>query len=512
MRKFNIILFFLSVAIITEAQFINNGATVTIQSGATLRIESDFQNNTTGTFTNNGTLEVSGDFTNAATATLTPSVGLIKFIGSANTNLNTGGDALNNVEMAKTTSNGTVTLTSATAIDGNLSFTGTGNNRIILGNFDLTMSNTGATVTATTDHPTNGWVVSDKTGLNTGKFIKNIASGSSTRALELGDDTNYSPVSMVLNASSGGTIAARVLTSNLTPKYAETTDYISREWVVSTTNVSSNTLTGTYVTGDITGTQSLIKGATYHTGDWRFDGSLGSGNTVSASTTTSDFRLSGMNFFGKVNLKAFLQGPYSSGSGSMTTALNTNNLIPLTSPYTDAPATVTSIPSGVTDWVKLELRDSGSPATVLGKASGFIKSDGTIVGLDGISLPRIKNGYSSSIIAVFHRNHLPFRSNVGIDVVNPGLEDFTVTNTKLYDNGIDNAPLNTVSSKFVMWPCDASGSTYLVNSTDLGFVKSQSATIPTGYLRADVNLNGAANSTDLGMTKANTAVPKSADL
>ena len=66
MRKFNLVLLFLAVAIVTEAQFINNGATVTIQPGATLRIESDFQNNTTGTITNNGTLEVSGDFTNAA--------------------------------------------------------------------------------------------------------------------------------------------------------------------------------------------------------------------------------------------------------------------------------------------------------------------------------------------------------------------------------------------------------------------------------------------------------------
>jgi len=205
-----------------------------------------------------------------------------------------------------------------------------------------------------------------------------------------------------------------------------------------------------------------------------------------------------------------LQGAFS--SGSMSTTLNTSGLIPLISPYTDAPATATSIPSGITDWVKLELRDPTVPTTVLGISSAFIKSDGSIVGLDGTSLPRIKNGNATSIVAVFHRNHLPFRTNVGIDVVNPTTEDFTFANVKLYDNGTDNAPLNTVSSRMVMWPCDATGSTFLVNSTDLGFVKSQSATTPTGYLKADVNLSGACNSTDLGLTKSMTAVPKTADL
>lgn len=510
MRRLIATLALIVIYFVTNAQFINDGATITIQSGATLRIESDFQNNGTGTLTNNGTLEVSGNFTNAGTAILTPSIGLVKFIGTGNSNLDAGGDPLNNVEMAKTTSTGTLTLIAPASINGNLSFTGTGNNRILVGNYDLTMTGSGSLVTATTDHPTNGWIVTDKTGTNTGKFIKNVASGSSTKTLEIGDDTNYSPVVMAINASTAGTIGARVLTSNLTAKYSEASDFINREWVVSTSNLTSNTLTGTYVAGDITGTQSLIKGATYYSGDWRFDGSSGSGNTLTASTTNSDVRFSGLNFFGKVDLKAFLQGAFS--SGSMSTTLNTSGLIPLISPYTDAPATATSIPSGITDWVKLELRDPTVPTTVLGISSAFIKSDGSIVGLDGTSLPRIKNGNATSIVAVFHRNHLPFRTNVGIDVVNPTTEDFTFANVKLYDNGTDNAPLNTVSSRMVMWPCDATGSTFLVNSTDLGFVKSQSATTPTGYLKADVNLSGACNSTDLGLTKSMTAVPKTADL
>ncbi|MBK6498759.1 MAG: hypothetical protein IPG00_11605 [Saprospiraceae bacterium] len=65
MRILYVLMFFLMMSVTIQAQFINNGATVTIQSGATLRIETDFINNS-GTVTNNGVLEVKEDFTNAA--------------------------------------------------------------------------------------------------------------------------------------------------------------------------------------------------------------------------------------------------------------------------------------------------------------------------------------------------------------------------------------------------------------------------------------------------------------
>ena len=64
MRRLNIFLLFLLVSVSLSAQFVNNGATVTIQSGATLRVETDFIN-TSGTVTNNGTLEVQNNFTNS---------------------------------------------------------------------------------------------------------------------------------------------------------------------------------------------------------------------------------------------------------------------------------------------------------------------------------------------------------------------------------------------------------------------------------------------------------------
>lgn len=508
--------------IVTNAQFINDGATITIQSGATLRIESDFQNNGNGTLTNNGTLEVSGNFTNAGTAILTPSVGLVKFIGTGNSNLDAGGDALNNVEMAKTTSTGTLTLVAPASINGNLSFTGTGNNRISIGSYDLTMTGSGSLVTATTDHPTNGWVVTDKTGTNKGKFIKNVASGSSTKILEIGDNINYSPVAMAINASSAGTVGARVLTTNMTAKYTEASDFINREWVVSTTNLTSNALTGTYVAGDITGTQSLIKGATYHTGDWRFDGSSGSGNTITASTTNSDVRFSGLNFFGKVNLKAFLQGAYGdfvneNSTGEMKLNLKTLNLIPLTSPYDGT--TVTSIPADIVDWVRIDLRDASNSALVLGSASGFIKKDGSVVGTDGISHLKVKNGNPNSIVSIHHRNHLPVRTPSGIDVSNysPSLYNFSSNLSMAYDSpSVSNDAMKLITGSgsnigndiWCLWAGNGSGNNrvrysgstedmnYLLNTPttnsppDTGLGGNVSGNINNIYSNSDYNMDG----------------------
>ena len=511
MRKIIVLFFVFSTITKLYPQFLNNGANVTIQPGATLSVESDVFNNGTSIITNNGTIVVSGDFINEPTAILTPNVGLIKFIGTENSDFDSGGDTINNLQLDKTSSSGKVILTSPLSVSGNILFTGFDDNRIYMGNNDLVMTSTTSIVSASVDHATNGWIVTDKTGTNTGRFVKNIVAGISTTPIEIGDDTYYTPVTLKIDAASDGFISARVITDGISAKYEESTDYINREWVIETSEMTTDTVTGTFVTSDIVGDANLIKGATYFNSDWDFNGSDKGTNTVTASNMNADFSLSGLNFFGKVDLKAYLQGPFS--GGVMTTTLNTNGLIPMTSPYSDAPASVTSIPENVTDWIKIELRDPLYPNTPTNnKASAFIKNDGSIVGLDGSSLPRIKNGFSSSIVAVYHRNNLPFRTNIGLDVIDPTFEDFTITNSKLFDNGIDNPPLNTVSGSLVMWPCDIAGSTFLINSTDLGYLKSQSATTPSGYLRADVNLNGAANSTDLGMTKLHTAVPKSADL
>ncbi len=490
-----LLLFSLMVGAI-QAQFINNGATVTIQSGATLRVETDFTNTSGGIITNSGTIEVQGNLLNSATIT-SNSGSTVRFIGTTNSNVTSGGAVLRNVEMAKTAPAENITLLDPMAVAGVLNFPNA-NNRVVLGANNLTVQSTGSVTNAAA-----GKYVAT-TGA--GKLIKSVG-GAGTVNMEVGDATNYTPVSNVITGSafSSATLSARVLTTGLTTKYVGTTDFIAREWQVETAGITgyANTMTGTYVAGDVTGSAALIKGATFHTADWFFNGSAGNGSTtVTASTTNTNVRLSGKNFFGKANLIAFLQGAYS--GGAMTTTLNTSNLIPLTSPYLDAPATVASIPSGVTDWVRLELRDPSAPTVATGyTASAFIKSDGTIVGLDGTSLPSIKNGFATSVVVLSHRNHLPIRTvNTGLDVVNPTLHNFSTGLGQAFvnvSNSVNNAMVDLGSGTYGLWSGDinannnvrysgsANDNNVLLN-TILGGNKS--LILSSVYSLGDLNMNG----------------------
>ena len=64
------------------------------------------------------------------------------------------------------------------------------------------------------------------------------------------------------------------------------------------------------------------------------------------------------------------------------------------------PATesVSSIPSGVVDWVLLELRSGTASSTVISRKAAFVKNDGSVVDLDGVSLVSFNRNTSVVII------------------------------------------------------------------------------------------------------------------
>ena len=483
----------------------NDGAIVKIQAGATLYVEGGVHNTAAGTIDNDGTLEVKGNLTNLGTWDPT-GANTLKFSGNANSDV-TSGTALFHTVVVQKDATFNVNLLDNMTVNNNLDFNAAGSTRVTTDNFDLKLG-TAATVTG---YDSDEYVATTGTGM-----MQKDVTGAGTFEFPIGDLTNYSPLSSTHSGTYGAAANIRARVNDLTHpnKPSDASDFISRYWDVNATDITGsylNTLTGTYIPADVTGTASLVKGAVYDGTVWSYDAAAAGTNTVTGSTNDLAADFTGTNFFGKVNILAFLQGPYQTGSMTMTTSLNTAGLIPLTSPY-DASISVASIPANVTDWVKIELRDATTPSTILGTGSAFIKNDGSIVGLDGTSLPTVKNGNASSIVAIGHRNHLPFRTNVGLDVVNPTLEDFTNTNPKLYDNGTGNAPLNTLSGRLAMWSCDVSGTTFLLNSADVLVAKQLTATPFTGYSRADVNLNTLGNSADVLITKQLTAVPKSADL
>ena len=520
MRRLNIFLLFLMLSVSLSAQFVNNGATVTIQSGATLRVETDFIN-TSGTVTNNGTLEVQNNFTNSGTFT-SASGSTVKFIGTANSNVTSGGATFQNVSMEKTNQN--ITLMSPMAVAGTLTFTND-NNKVILGTHNLTI-NAGGSIASADE---NEYVVTNSSG----QLIKGLtANGTITH--EIGDAAKYSPLSSVVTGSaySSATLGARVVDAVHPSKPADADSYLSRYWVVNASGITTdyaNTMTGTYaLTGDANGTTNDIKGATYHTADWHYNGSAANTGTpsVTASTTTASVDLSGQNFFGRANLKAYLQGAYS--GGTMTTLLNSttpaNNILEqfaLTSPYADASASVSAgfflANPTIVDWVKLEFRDPATPSTPSSnKISAFIKNNGDIVGLDGTSLPVVKNALPTSVIVLSHRNHLPIRTvNAGLSLIDPAQHDFSTGLGQAYDDNnimTNESMLDLGGGVFGLYRANVNGNNVL-NVLDLTLAKAGTNPSQSNvYVSSDVNLNGSANVLDLSQVKTTTNPSKSAHL
>ncbi len=139
-----------------------------------------------------------------------------------------------------------------------------------------------------------------------------------------------------------------------------------------------------------------------------------------------------------LDLKAFLEGPFS--GTTMGTVLNSNNLIPLSHPYSGAPWNysgseyVTSIPNtDVTDWVMVELRETSGGAstatsgTMIAQQAGFILNDGSMVATDGTNMMHFDVFITQNLyVVVYHRNHLAIMSSGALSNVGPVYSwDFT---------------------------------------------------------------------------------------
>ena len=108
--------------------------------------------------------------------------------------------------------------------------------------------------------------------------------------------------------------------------------------------------------------------------------------------------------------------------------LNYAGYLPLTQPYNTAPwnytgtESVTTIPNyDIVDWILLELRDAptaeeATSGTTIATLAAFLRNDGKIVSLDGISNPRIAVDISDGLfIVIRHRNHLAIMNSTPLD-------------------------------------------------------------------------------------------------
>ena len=204
-----------------------------------------------------------------------------------------------------------------------------------------------------------------------------------------------------------------------------------------------------------------------------------------------------------ISAKVFLQGPYT-GSDTMSTILNRYHFIPLTQPYNSDPwdysgnEKVSQIPSGIVDWVLLELRTGLNSSTTVARRAAFIRSDGNIVDLDGNS-PVTFSGITSEgyYLIVKHRNHLSIMSSDTLSCSHSTKYDFTTSLSKAYGK---NSMADLGGGRFGMISGDnnndktISVSDYNLISTNLD---------RTGYRQPDNNMDGIISIADYNFVEAN---------
>ena len=207
------------------------------------------------------------------------------------------------------------------------------------------------------------------------------------------------------------------------------------------------------------------------------------------------------------NLKVFLQGSYA-GSQTMTTSLNSAGMIPVHHPYNDTldiwnyrgSERIYNLPSDVVDWVLVELRTGTAASTTVGKRAALLKSNGSIVDLDGLSQVKFNAVVPGNYyVVVRHRNHLPIMSanTVTLGFTSSSLCDFSTAQTQAYGT----EPMADLGSNvFGMCAGDASqdGS---INATDLNayWIPQNGVMYDYQTKTADFNLDATVNATDLNL-------------
>jgi hypothetical protein len=216
----------------------------------------------------------------------------------------------------------------------------------------------------------------------------------------------------------------------------------------------------------------------------------------------------------KLDVKAFLGGPFDPDNLEMFTTLNDSSFIPLSQPYDSIPwnyagtEAVGSIPADVVDWVLLELRETTGTAstadssTIIGTAACFILKDGTVVGLDGLNEVLYNLAINDDLyVVIYHRNHLAIMSANALTFTNiNGYDvytyDFTDGQSKAYDTGTTYGGQGALAGgKFGMYAGDADG------NGDINFTDIDTWIIEAGtgysYFMSDFDLNSDVNFTDL---------------
>jgi len=159
---------------------------------------------------------------------------------------------------------------------------------------------------------------------------------------------------------------------------------------------------------------------------------------------------------------------------------------------------VAGIPTDVVDWVLVELRDATEAATAtaatrIARHAAFLMSDGSVVGLDGISNLQFTYIISQQLfVVIWQRNHLGVLSAYPlIKTGNVYSYDFTTGAEQAFGIGAQKM-LNNGIYGLIGGDANADG---LVDDLDKTISWQMEAGL-SGYLSSDLNMDGQSGNPD----------------
>jgi len=205
----------------------------------------------------------------------------------------------------------------------------------------------------------------------------------------------------------------------------------------------------------------------------------------------------------KVEATVFLEGPFN--GTTMNTLIADLDDFPLNQPYNNSPwfytgnESVTDIPSDIVDWILVELRESSGNAasatyeTILDRQAAFLKDDGSIVGLDGMSQLEFNVSVKDSLfLAIYHRNHIPVLSAIALQKSSEiYFYDFSTGPGKAHGGSLGHKDLGGMYG-MISGDADANGQ---IGPADIMNIWNQNAG-QQGYIKGDFNLNKESSNQD----------------
>lgn len=208
----------------------------------------------------------------------------------------------------------------------------------------------------------------------------------------------------------------------------------------------------------------------------------------------------------QTDINLWLEGTYELAGNSMSTELQTKDLLPMGQPYSGPPWNyqgcegqgwiAANYPPGTTDWVKVDFRVTPDPSTYITTRAALLMSDGSLhfpIPITSLDLANINSVY----LKIEHRNHLPVMTPTPVTISN-GLIAFDFRTANSYVVGSSHGQKEVTPGVWALFAGDTDkddATGYEISGLDRLIFNVENGNYGT-YNIADHNLDGDVNGLD----------------